>query len=350
MNRALFLLLAGCLFIARVARADEPQPHRLSPDEMAAEVSALKWQTGPITLRDGLATINLQPGWRFLDGPQAEKVLHDLWGNPPSDPPLGMIFPPHTGPLDDNAWGVEVDYDAGGHVNDADAAKINYDDLLRQLQQQVRDSNPQRQSEGYAPMELVGWAAPPHYDAATHKLYWAKQIREIGAPGSSLNYNVRILGRQGVLELTPIADMRQLGAVTADLPTLLGMVDFKQGHTYAEFNPKVDKVAAYGIGGLVLGTTVAVAAKAGLLKFMIPILIAAKKFIIIIFVALAAGLRKIMGAIKGRSSVTRPFEHPDSTAPPSPSGRLDEPPPPNRDPRRPPPQPPGSGFPPTKSF
>ena len=29
-------------------------------------------------------------------------------------------------------------------------------------------------------MELVGWAAPPRYDKATHKLYWAKELKVDG--------------------------------------------------------------------------------------------------------------------------------------------------------------------------
>ncbi len=320
-----FLLLLA----APLLRADDPAP-RLSADQLATEEQAFKYQTGTVTLHGGLAKLELKPGWRFLDGIDAEKVLHDFWGNPPQRPPLGMIFPPNLGPLDRDAWAVLVAYEEQGHVNDADAAKINYSDLLKTMQQQVRDANPERERLGYPAMELVGWAEPPHYDAATHKLYWAKTLHEIGAPGSGLNYNIRVLGRRGVLVLNAIADSRDLGTVSAQMPEVMAMVDFQPGNTYAEFDPKVDKVAAYGIATLVAGTAVGLAAKAGLLKFLFPVLVAAKKFLLVIVVAIVAAVRKIASSIRGKSAVARPFEHPkDPTPPPSDSG---------------------GGFPPTKSF
>ena len=313
------LALSFVLLLAPFLRGADPTPH-LSSDQIAQEAATLKWQTGPITLQGGLAKIDLQPGWRFLDGPDAEKVLHDFWDNPPQDPPLGMIFPPGLGPLDRNSWAVLVAYEEEGHVNDSDASKIDYNELLKTMQQSVRESNPERERQGYPAMELVGWAEPPHYDPATHKLYWAKTLHEAGSEGSGLNYNIRVLGRKGVLVLNAIADLRDLGTVSTEMPRVMAMVDFQPGNTYAEFDPKVDKVAAYGIAGLVAGTVVAVAAKAGLLKFMIPLLLAAKKFLIIAVVAIGAAAKKIVSAIRGRPAVARPFEHPTKPSDPPPPG------------------------------
>lgn len=347
--RAVLLFLASALLLQPVLADDDSHPHPLSADAMALESQQLKWQTGTIVLQDGLAKLQLAPGWRFLDGADAERVLHDLWGNPPATPPLGMIFPPGFGPLDEHSWAVAVEYDDSGHVNDTDAAKINYDDLLKTMQQQVRANNSQREQAGYPAMELVGWAEPPHYDAATHKLYWAKNLRLVGAQDSAVNYNVRVLGRRGVLDLDAIGLMRDLPQVKEQMPGLMSMVDFKPGNTYAEFDPRIDKVAKYGIATLVAGTAVGLAAKAGLLKFLLPALLALKKFIVIVVVAIAAAARKIMAAIRGRSSVERPFAHPpEASVPPPPT--LNAPPAPGQDPLRPPPNPPGTGFPPTKSF
>jgi uncharacterized membrane-anchored protein len=55
----------------------------------------------------------------------------------------------------------------------------------------------------------------------------------------------------------------------------------------------VDKVAKYGIATLVAGGALAAAAKLGLLKGLWVFIIAAKKFIIIGFVALVAFLKKL---------------------------------------------------------
>jgi uncharacterized membrane-anchored protein len=341
--RPLLLALAGFLFLVNATlRADDPAPQRLSPDQQAAEASALTYQTGTITLQDGLAKLALAPGYRFLDGPQAEKVLHDLWDNPPADPPLGMIFPPNMGPLDDHSWAVLVEYEEGGHVNDADAAKINYDELLKQMQQQVSAGNSEREREGYPPMELVGWAQTPHYDPATHKLYWAKELREGNSSGTGLNYSIRVLGRKGVLVLNAVASLRDLDQVSARMPDIMAMVDFQPGNTYADFDPHIDKVATYGIAALIAGGAVGVAAKVGLFKFLWPLLLVLKKFLLIGILAIVALFKKFGSAIKGKSSVARPFQPPSQGGAPTavPTARLTPPPVPNRDPLRPPP---GSG-------
>ena len=56
------------------------------------------------------------------------------------------------------------------------------------------------------------------------------------------------------------------------LPAVLAATDFNPGQRYAEFDPDLDTVAAYGLGALVAGK---VAAKTGLLALLLVLL---KKF------------------------------------------------------------------------
>jgi hypothetical protein len=60
----------------------------ISREQAEALVSGLKYQQGEITLQNGLATLRVPDGLRFLNGPDAQTVLVKLWGNPPrsSDP------------------------------------------------------------------------------------------------------------------------------------------------------------------------------------------------------------------------------------------------------------------------
>ena len=102
---------------------------------------------------------------------------------------------------------MTIDYSEDGYVKDSDASKINYDDLLKKMQKGLAGENPERRKQGYPAITLVGWAAPPHYDAETHKLYWAKDLKFEGTDGDTLNYNIRMLGRKGVLELNAVADV-----------------------------------------------------------------------------------------------------------------------------------------------
>ncbi len=101
-----------------------------------------------------------------------------------------------------------------------------------------------------------------------------------------------MLGRRGVLELNAIASIDQFAMIDKETPQILGMVDFKEGSRYADFDPKVDKVAKYGIATLVAGGALAAAAKLGLLKGFWVFILAAKKFIIIGAVALVALFKK----------------------------------------------------------
>ena len=86
--------------------------------------------------------------------------------------------------------------------------------------------------------------------------------------------------------------MDQLGEIKDARSQILAMVNYNQGHRYADFNPKTDKVAAYGVAALVLG---GIAVKAGFFKLLIPVILAAKKFIIIGVVAVASFFKRLFG-------------------------------------------------------
>ena len=299
--------MALCLLTSLLVRADDPTPPpRPSADSLAALDSSLKWQTGTITLKDGLAKINLTDDFRFLGNEDARKVLHQMWGNPDDPDLLGMIFPKDKGPLDREGWAVTVNYEENGYVKDDDAEKINYDDLLKKMQQEAKDDSPEREKEGYPSIELVGWAAPPHYDKASHKLYWAKDLKFGGETGDTLNYDIRILGRRGVLVLGAISSMDAFPEIDQKVPQILSMVDFQPGNAYADFDPKIDKVAEYGLAALIAGGALAGAAKLGLFgllfKYIVVVVLALKKAIILVVVAVVAGAKKLWGMITNRFS------------------------------------------------
>ena len=288
------LLLAGFLAATGLIRAQENTNEMTRLKEAVQIAKNLKYLQGDIDLRGGLAKLTVPKEFNYLGPDDAETVLVKLWGNPPSgQKPLGLLLPAGMTPLDTNCWVVTIDYSEDGYVKDDDAAKINYDDLLKKMQAGIAENNKERQKEGYPAITLVGWAAPPHYDAATHKLYWAKDLKFEGEEHNTLNYSIRMLGRKGVLELNAIAQIDQLPDIDKQTPQILGMVDFKEGNRYADFDPKVDKVAKYGIAALVAGGVLAGAAKLGLLKGLWVFILAAKKFIIIGIIAVVAFFKKM---------------------------------------------------------
>jgi uncharacterized membrane-anchored protein len=287
------------LAVPTLALADSPVPLSRKA-EVRQIVDGLTYQQGNITLKDGLATIQLQPNFRYLNPADTEAVLSKIWSNPPlAKAPLGMLVPAGFDPLSVDSWAVIISYDEDGHVADDDATKINYDTLLAQMKEGTREASQQRVQQGYKPIELVGWAAPPRYDAATHKMYWAKEIKFGDSDEHTLNYNIRILGRQGVLVLNAVATMPELAMVEQATPDILSMVNFKDGSRYADFNPSTDKLATYGLAALVAG---GIAAKAGLFKVLWVGLLAAKKFVIMGLVALGAFFKRVWAKMSGKQT------------------------------------------------
>lgn len=285
-------LLAGLLSVTFAVHAQD-DPNGIPPHILQI-VRNLKYQQGDINLRDGLAKLSVPKDFNFLGPDDAEKVLVDLWGNPPPEErPLGLLIPAGMTPLNTNCWVVTIDYSEDGFVKDSDASKINYDDLLKKMQEGIAENNKARVEKGYPAITLVGWAAPPHYDAATHKLYWARNLKFEGEPENTLNYSIRLLGRRGVLELNAVAGINQFTEIDQQTPQILGMVNFREGNRYADFDPKTDKVAKYGIAALVAGGLLAGAAKLGLLKGLWVMILPFKKFIIIGLVAIAAFFKKL---------------------------------------------------------
>ena len=258
--------------------------------------SSLQFQSGEIDLRNGLARIALPDKFRYLGATDARTVLEQFWGNPPDPDVLGLIVPSDQRFLkNSNAWAVVITYQNDGYVKDADAAKIDYTKLLKQMQADAQQGNKERAKEGYPAVELVGWAAPPHYDQENKKLYWAQELKFEDTDGNQLNYKIRILGRKGVLELNAIASMEQFPEIDKAAPDLVKMVEFKSGNRYADFNGSTDKVAAYGLAALVAG---GIAAKAGLFKVLLVGILAAKKFVIIGVIACWAFVKKMISKSK----------------------------------------------------
>lgn len=249
--------------------------------------NSLAPKTGEIKLAGAVATLNVPDGFYYLNPVDADKILVDVWGNPPQANTLGMLFPANMTPFDTDSWAVTIEYEEEGYVSDKDANKIDYDDLLEQMQSDTEEASDQRISQGYDGIELIGWASPPFYNKKTHKLYWAKELKFADQETNTLNYNIRVLGRKGVLVLNFIARMDQKELVDSKLESVLAMTEFDQDAKYSDFNPDIDQAAAYGLGALVAGK---VLAKTGLFAMGFVFF---KKFGIFLVVALAVFIKKV---------------------------------------------------------
>jgi len=274
------------------SQAEQPAPEAANTAQNSAEkfLASLKFQTGKINLPNDIATVDLPTNFRYLSPEDSEKLLVQGWGNPPGNNTLGMIIPAETNPLSESGWGVVITYNEDGHVKDEDADKIDYAELLKTMQEESEEANKERVKQGYGAMHLVGWAEPPNYDKTARKLVWAKEFSTNKQGENSLNYNIRVLGRKGVLVLNAVAGMKQISQIKNEMPLVLSVTEFTQGNRYADFDSKTDHTAEYGLAALVAG---GVAAKMGLFAKLGIFLLAFKKFIIIGLVAAAAFLKNI---------------------------------------------------------
>lgn len=259
------------------AELTEEEAYYLNVEKLWAE---MKPQTGKIELVGGVASLNVPDNFYYLNPKDTATVLTDFWGNPPSEPMLGMLFRTGSKPFDSDSWGVTIEYSEEGYVSDEDAGDVDYSDLLTSMQEETEQDSLQRIEAGYEGIELIGWAAEPFYESATHKLHWAKEIRFGEQEINTLNYNIRVLGRKGVLVLNFIAGMDQLDIINSELSSVLAMADFNDGSTYGDFDPDMDTVAAYGLGALVAGKVIA---KSG---FLVALLLILKKFGVFILIGI----------------------------------------------------------------
>ena len=315
---ALLAVLFAFVCSTPALAAEEP---KLTPAEQAEVkrltdiLNTLKPQHGKIALPEANGALDLGTGYYFLDKADARKILVDAWGNPPSNANgvLGMVIPQGKTPYD--SWGAIITYEQTDFVDDKDAGSTDYDKLLKQVWDGESEINQERTKGGFQPIHLVGWAQPPSYDTVRHTMIWARDLQFKGDDVDTLNYDVRLLGRRGVLSLNMVSTMPELAAVRADAQRLATTATFNSGARYADYDSKKDKKAAYGVAGLVAaGLGLAVAKKAGLIGL---ILLFAKKGLVLLAAA-GAAIANWFRKLTGKPKKTKAPARGDLSAPPPP--------------------------------
>ncbi len=298
--KKVFLIILSSVLISLTIKAQELDSNQLWINEVE---QSLLYQTGVIKLDSGNASLTVPKGFQFLDKDQTMYVLTELWGNPADSTILGMLVKAGGGVLGDNSWAYTISYDQMGYVEDDDAEDINYDDLLKEQQGEYEAENPARLEQGFPTIQFIGWASQPFYDKDKKILHWAKELKFGEDTLNTLNYNLRVLGRKGIFMLNAVATMNQLPEVRSSLNDVINSVTFDNGSKYADFDPDVDEVAAWTIGGLVAGK---ILAKIG----FFAVLVKFWKLIALGVVAAAGGIWKLItGRKKEGEQDTRINKH-----------------------------------------
>ena len=246
---------------------------------------------GPATAKLGkVAQLELPEGFVFLDGDLTRRLMKSS-GEPTSGNEVGFLRPTNA------HWSVVFEFSDIGYVKDDDKDKLDAPKLLKSYQEGTAQQNKAREAAGNPPLLIVGWEQEPNYDPETHNLTWAIRATSGGEP--LLNYNTRLLGRKGVMEVVLICDPNDLPTTLPAFKDLLAHHKFATGESYAEYRAG-DKIAKYGLGALVLGGAAVGAAKLGLLGPVILFFKKGWKLLIVAVVALLAMFKKLFSRLTGR--------------------------------------------------
>lgn len=261
----------------------------LTPEQRRDEFKKMPWQKGPAQGKVGdKAQLALPADSGMLAQGKTDRFF-ELTGNLP-DPAATVV-------VRDN-WFAVFWFNDSGYIKDDE--KLDPDKLLASLKDRDGRENEERARRGLPKMYTDSWIVPPHYDAQTKRLEWGVRIRgDNGGDRPVVNYTVRVLGRSGYESIVLVSSPETLERDVQSLKTMLEGFDFNSGEKYAEFR-EGDKVAAYGLGALIVGGAAAAAVKTGFWKVIVGALAAGWKVVLAGFAALVAGVSKLLGRKKAQ--------------------------------------------------
>lgn len=282
-SRKIFALaVCGSVLCGASARAQETR-----------ERPKLEVIQGPTNAPLGtIARVAVPEGHVFLDGKNTRAMLKGA-GEPTSGRELGFLRSTN------GEWSVFFEFSDVGYVKDDEKDKLDADKLLDALKRGNAKANEERRRNGNPPLEIVGWERPPKYDAATHNLEWA--IRATSDDHPILNYNTRLLGRKGVMEVVLVVAPDHFAETLPAFRKLLAGYAYQSGQDYAEFRSG-DKIASYGLGALVVGGAAVGAAKLGLFAWLAVLFKKGAKLIVVAFVAVVTFFKRLF---TGKGAKTR---------------------------------------------
>ena len=266
----------------------------LPPEQLAMlqKYAAIPWQSGPTVGEIGdMAQIEVPEGYMFTGASGAQDLL-ELYGNPRDPGMLAAIVSED----EDSDWTLIFQFDEIGYVDDSDRDSIDAGALMSAFRASIEPGNQQRRQLGLEEMSSMDWQEKPFYDGQTNNLTWALKVNF--PSGSTINYDIRLLGRRGVMEATLLADPETYAQQVPEVKQVLANFSFTDGNKYSQWT-KGDKVAAVGLTGLIAGGGMVAAAKTGLLAKIGLLFAKGGKAIIIgvivFFGAIASFIKRLFG-------------------------------------------------------
>jgi len=250
--------------------------------EAKGPLAKIKWLKGPAQASLGdVADLQVQDGFMLANAADTQKIM-ELLDNPTSGSELGLLMPTN------GSWFVIFSFAKTGYIKDDDKDKLDAEAMLKSITAATEAANETRKKKGSPVLNIIGWEQVPKYNPETHNLEWAIRGESEGRP--VINYNTRLLGRKGVMEVKLVIKPDKLAETMPAYQLTLQDYSFKPGEKYAEYR-QGDKIAKYGLAALVTGGAAVVAVKSGLFTIL---LVALKK----LWVLIVAGVAGIINFFK----------------------------------------------------
>jgi len=277
------LAYVGFLFVAALpTRARGSDPAKYSIDSSVKEILARTWAKeceelesklqyaqGTLKLANGLVTLELPPGFRFLNHDQTVEVLRSISrhrlekfengafidttdintaeGMLGFRCDVGMICLSDVSPLSERNRNIIVHYNHCGHISDERAGQIDFREVLQDRQELSPNTKGISGLFSFmgrgTPPQIIDWARVPRYDVVTHQLCWADETKVFNSGEHELWYHACLLGRTGAFEMTAIAPMSRLTDTEAAVEQIMAGAKFNPSWRYEDYVPRDDKSA-----------------------------------------------------------------------------------------------------------
>jgi len=239
-SNTFFLALFGitCLFIQPCSGQEQMPVQSLL--QSPQQVKSVQWIQGPkkVTLGD-IAEVNVPDGYQFVDREGASAILERM-GNPVPKNLVGLLASPSA------KGGIVLKFSKIGFVKDSDKDQLNPAAMMTAIQSVIDRQNIEAAKQGAPLISSAEWQLKPAYNAAENKLEWA--IKAQAGKEIAVNYSVRMLGRQGVLEMVAVQP-NEPNLDLAPLKRLASGITFLKGQRYSDYQ-RGDKVASTSLAAL----------------------------------------------------------------------------------------------------
>jgi len=287
---------------------------RAGGDADALDLPA-QFQRGPRAIALGAeATLDLPVDFSFLPAMETRALLRE-WGNRPSDRTLGMVIPTREGAPP--PWFMVIAHVPEGHVETLDTRDWDRDAMLVAIRKGLTGSNEARREAGAAQTEVLGWARPPRFDPAAHRLTWALSIRD--KPGAAVapsdpddepdedpdgeliaNDNTILLGRRGYLSASVVLPIVDYVRYADEIAALVAAIGFRPGEGYTDFQADSDRRSPRALADLLVAEP---APRAAWLDRLLSWRVEAAY---VLGAVLIGGLMGVVSRLHNRSAVRRP--------------------------------------------